>query len=76
MTSDQKCIYDQLENIYKDLYSSEANDCSLTTLSISLWFFKKPISVATIDRAIKSMKTGKASGPDGYPIELKKIYVS
>lgn len=32
------------------------------------------ISVAEIDRAIKRMKSGKAPGPDGFPIEFFKKF--
>lgn len=84
-TSDQMAINNQFKSFYEELYSATATDNSN-----SVEFFQSiqlpklsaedtsslegDISEAEINQAIKSMKVGKAPGPDGFPIEFYKAF--
>lgn len=85
ITTDQKGINDQFKQFYEDLYTTENGDSVRMTQ-----FFQglempavgpqdrmdldNDISAAEIDRAITKMKSGKAPGPDGFPIEFFKKF--
>ena len=85
ITTDQKSINEQFKIFYEDLYATE--NCDTTMLAQFFDSLEIPtvdrqdradldsnISVAEIDRAIKKMKSSKAPGPDGFPIEFFKIF--
>lgn len=82
--SDPKDINKQFKLFYSALYTSESvhdnrflDNLDLPTISeedkASL---EQPVSVVEIGQAIKLMKTKKAPGPDGYPIEFYKTFTN
>uniref|UniRef100_A0A1A8LYQ6 Reverse transcriptase domain-containing protein n=2 Tax=Nothobranchius pienaari TaxID=704102 RepID=A0A1A8LYQ6_9TELE len=82
---DQMGINNEFKSFYEDLYTSEINDRdrvkdffeNLEILPLEAADrdrLEEPISTTEIDKAIRSMKTGKAPGPDGYPSEFYKTF--
>lgn len=85
ITTDHKSINKQFRKFYEDLYATE--NCDSTKLAQFFDGLEIPtvgrqdradldsnISAAEIDQAIKIMKSGKAPGPDGFPIEFIKKF--
>ncbi|XP_055011901.1 myotubularin-related protein 5-like [Boleophthalmus pectinirostris] len=84
---DQKDINMEFKLFYEKLYSSEASDLvqvenffsDLTLLTLEdsdKTKLESDLSLSEIDNAIRKMKSGKAPGPDGYPIEFFKTFAS
>ena len=78
-------INNRFKSFYEDLYSSEAGDKDLVEnffddLELPLLGrsdkkdSERPITAMEIDTAITRMKSGKAPGPDGFPIEFYKKF--
>ena len=85
ITSDQVAINDQFRAFYANLYSSDIpTDSSSTDFFRSLQLtllspeeassLDGGISETEINQAITSMGSGKAPGPDGFPIEFYKKF--
>lgn len=85
ITTDQRGINEQFRKFYEDLYATE--NCDKAKLAQFFNSLRIPtvgqqdrtdldssISAAVIDRAIKRMRSGKAPGPDGFPIEFFKKF--
>ena len=81
----QRDINARFESFYRDLYTSEAcSDDLIETYFENLQLpsleesdkrdTEKPIDMLEIENAIKKMKSGKAPGPDGFPIEFYKKF--
>lgn len=85
ITTDQVDINNQFKKFYEDLYSSGAGDgpeidsvlmnLDMPTISeAARGKLEQLIVVGEIDQALKGMKSGKAPGPDGFPIEFYKKF--
>lgn len=84
-TSDQMSINDQFRKFYENLYSSDICDdfCSTDFFqslqlprlsSVEAASLDGDISEIAISQAITLMSSGKAPGPDGFPIEFYKKF--
>lgn len=86
-TTEQKSINKQFQEFYKNVpvYESEAGDDNLITEFFDnsqmpsldqddVSSHEEPLTQAEIERAIKTSKSGKSPGPDGYPIEFYKAF--
>lgn len=77
-------ILEQFEGFYRSLYSTKCPNpekiddymmrLTITELSADhKTFMEQPITVEEISQTIKSLKTNKAQGLDGYTAEFYKI---
>lgn len=83
-----RAILDEFKTFYSSLYTSKKPekrdiDKFLTenslldplTVEHQQWM-DEPITELEVLRAIKKMKNNKSPGPDGYPVEFYKVFVS
>ena len=81
-------INDRFKAYYTELYKSQASANAtdiqdflegLTLLQVAAEYkdmIAAPIAAEEITQAIRSMLTGKTPGPDGFPVEFYKVFIS
>lgn len=85
-TSDPKTINDQFKMFYSNLYTSDPVDekkiaetldrLPIPQISVNdRTEIDREITISEIVEVIKSMQSNKAPGPDGFPIELYKMFI-